>query len=52
MFDHFCLAGAEKVLQWLFGMGGDQQVFPLMDFVASQSEDNVLPIFLMGRGWF
>lgn len=31
--------GAEKVLQWLFGMGGDQQVFPLMDFVASDSEE-------------
>lgn len=25
-------------MEWLFDMGGGQQVFPLMDFVASESQ--------------
>ena len=32
------LRGGEQVLQWLFGMGGDDHVFPLMDFVTSDSQ--------------
>lgn len=36
----FRCTGSEKVLQWLFESDGDQQhVFPLMDFVASDSEE-------------
>lgn len=40
---HQCgiLRGGEQVLQWLFGMGGDDHVFPLMDFVTSDSQVRV-----------
>ncbi|CAK8986010.1 unnamed protein product [Durusdinium trenchii] len=33
------LARGSQTLEWLFDMGGGQQVFPLMDFVASESQE-------------